>query len=74
MLVPQSAVGSTQIGRTVMIVGGGNKVEQRLVKLGDSDGDRIIVTDGLKAGERVITGQLQKIRPGAVVQPETDPQ
>jgi multidrug efflux system membrane fusion protein len=72
VLVPQSAVGSTQIGRTLMIVGEGNKVEQRLVKLGDSDGDRIVVTDGLKPGERVITGQLQKIRPGAAVQPETD--
>jgi hypothetical protein len=32
----------------------------------------IVVTDGLKPGERVITGQLQKIRPGAVVQPEAD--
>jgi multidrug efflux system membrane fusion protein len=72
VLVPQSAVGSTQIGRTVMIVGEGNKVEQRLVKLGDSDGAMIVVTDGLKPGERVITGQLQKIRPGVVVQPETD--
>lgn len=74
LLVPQSAVGSTQIGRTLMIVGEGNKVEQRPVKLGDSDGDMIVVTDGLKPGERVITGQLQKIRPGAVVQPETQPQ
>jgi membrane fusion protein, multidrug efflux system len=74
VLVPQSAVGSTQIGRTVMIVGEGNKVEQRLVKLGDSDGAMIVVTDGLKPGERVITGQLQKIRPGVVVQPETDHQ
>ena len=74
VLVPQSAVGSTQIGRTLMIVGEGNKVEQRLVKLGDSDGDMIVVTGGLKPGERVITGQLQKIRPGTVVQPETDPQ
>jgi membrane fusion protein, multidrug efflux system len=74
VLVPQSGVGSTQIGRTVMIVGEGNKVEQRLVKLGDSDGDMIVVTDGLKPGERVITGQLQKIRPGSVVQPETSPQ
>jgi multidrug efflux system membrane fusion protein len=72
VLVPQSAVGSTPIGRTLMIVGDGNKVEQRLVKLGDSDGDMIVVTDGLKPGERVITGQLQKIRPGAVVQPETE--
>jgi multidrug efflux system membrane fusion protein len=73
LLVPQSAVGSTQIGRTVMVVGDGNKAEQRIVKLGDSDGDRIVITDGLKPGERVITGQLQKIRPGAVVQPEDDP-
>ncbi len=72
VLVPQSAVGSTQIGRTLMIVGEGNKVEQRLVKLGDSDGDMIVVTDGLKPGERVITGQLQKLRPGSVVQPEAD--
>jgi len=69
--VPQSAVGATQIGRTLMIVGEGNKVEQRLVKLGDSDGDMIVVTDGLKPGDRVITGQLQKIKTGIVVQPET---
>ncbi len=74
VLVPQSAVGSTQIGRTLMIVGDDNKVAQRLVKLGDSDGDRIVVTDGLKPGERVITGQLQKIKPGVVVQPVTDHQ
>jgi membrane fusion protein, multidrug efflux system len=74
VLVPQSAVGSTQVGRTLMIVGEDNKVVQRLVKLGDSDGDMIVVTDGLKPGERVITGQLQKIRPGAVVQPETKSQ
>jgi multidrug efflux system membrane fusion protein len=72
VLVPQSAVGSTQIGRTLMIVGEGNKVEQRLVKLGDSDGDMIVVTDGLKPGDRVITGQLQKIKTGIVVQPETE--
>jgi len=73
VLVPQSAVGSTQIGRTLMIVGEGNKVEQRLVKLGDSNGDMIVVTDGLKPGERVITGQLQKIKPGALVQPDPPP-
>jgi multidrug efflux system membrane fusion protein len=71
VLVPQSAVGSTQIGRTLMIVGKDDKVELRLVKLGDSDGDMIVVTDGLKPGDRVITGQLQKIKPGTVVQPET---
>jgi len=72
LLVPQSAIGSTQIGRRLLIVGEGDKVEQRLVKLGDSDGDMIIVTDGLKSGDRVITGQPQKLRPGAVVEPMAD--
>jgi multidrug efflux system membrane fusion protein len=74
VLVPQSAVGATQIGRTLMIVGAGNKVEQRLVRLGDNEGEMVVVTDGLKPGERVITGQLQKLRPGSVVQPEAAPQ
>jgi hypothetical protein len=34
--VPQSAIGSTQIGKTLMILGDGNKVEQRIVKLGET--------------------------------------
>jgi multidrug efflux system membrane fusion protein len=69
LLVPQSAVGSTQIGRDVMIVGNGNKVEQRLVTLGDNSDDMVVITTGLKAGDRVITGQLQKLRPGEPVEP-----
>jgi multidrug efflux system membrane fusion protein len=60
VIVPQSAVGSTQIGRTLMIVGDGNKVEQGLVKLGDSEGEMIVVTDGLKPEERVITGNYRR--------------
>ncbi len=67
--VPQSAVGSTQIGRTLMIAGVDNKVEQRVVELGDSAGAMVVVVKGLKPGERVITGQLQKLQPGALVQP-----
>ena len=67
--VPQSAVGSTQIGQTVMVVGPDNKVEQRIVKLGDGDGLMTVVSNGLKPGDRVITGQLQKLQPGALVEP-----
>jgi membrane fusion protein, multidrug efflux system len=70
LLVPQSAVGSTQIGQTLLVVGKGDKVEERIVKLGDSEGDMVVVAHGLKPGDRVIIGQLQKLRPGAHVQPE----
>ena len=72
LLVPQDAVGASQIGRTVMVVGADSKAEQRVVKLGDTYDDMVVVTDGLKAGDRVITGQLQKLRPGAPVQAEAD--
>ncbi len=68
LLVPQTAVGAAQIGRFLMIAGGDGKVEQRIVKLGDSEGNDIVVTDGLKAGERVITDQLQKLKPGMPVE------
>ncbi len=68
LLVPQTAVGAAQIGRFLMIAGADGKVDQRIVKLGDSDGGDIVVTDGLKAGERVITDQLQKLKPGMAVE------
>ncbi len=71
LLVPQTAVGASQIGRTLMVVGEGGKAEQRMVKLGDTHGDMVVITDGLKAGDQVITGQLQKLKPGAPVQVET---
>ena len=68
--VPQSAVGSGQTGRFLMVVGKDGKAEQHAVTLGDSDGDLVVVTEGLQPGDRVITGQLQKLRPGAPVEAE----
>lgn len=76
VLVPQSAIGASQTGRFVLTLGQDGKAEQHVVKLGDSDGDMIVVTDGVKAGDRVITGQLQKVRPGMnveVAEPEAEP-
>jgi len=68
LMVPQAALGSSQLGKYVYVVGQGNKVDQRLVSLGPSDGN-LVVVHGLAADEQVISGNLQKIGPGAVVQP-----
>lgn len=73
LLVPQAAVGAAQIGRFLMIAGEDGKVEQRIVKLGDNDGNDVVVTDGLKTGERVITEQLQKLKPGTPVEVAATP-
>ncbi len=69
LMVPQTALGSSQLGKYVYIVGQGNKVDQRLVSIGPSDGELVAVLNGVSEGDRVINGNLQKIGPGALVQP-----
>src|SRR5882757_1924766 len=69
LMVPQAAVGSSQLGKYIYVVGDGNKVERRSITLGPSDGEQVAVLTGVGAGDRIITGNLQKIGPGLPVQP-----
>ena len=69
LLVPQMALGSSQLGKYVYVVGAENKAEQRLVTLGPTAGDLVVVKKGVSEGDQIITGNLQKIGPGAPVQP-----
>jgi membrane fusion protein (multidrug efflux system) len=71
LLVPQQAVTRTPTGQaTVMVVGSDNKVESRTVNAAQAIGDKWLVTDGVKSGERVITTGLQRAKPGAQVTPQ----
>jgi membrane fusion protein (multidrug efflux system) len=54
---------------TAMVVRTDGKVEVRVIKIGSAVGNKWVVTDGLKAGERVIVEGLQKVQPGMVVKP-----
>jgi membrane fusion protein, multidrug efflux system len=57
-------------GATVYVVTPDNKVEIRPIKADTALGDtEWIVTDGLKAGEKVIVDGLQKVQPGMTVAP-----
>jgi len=67
--VPLAAVGSSQLGKYVYTVGDKNVVEMKQIALGQSDGDHVAVTSGLSGSETIITGNLQKIGPGAPVSP-----
>ncbi|MCM3900548.1 MAG: efflux RND transporter periplasmic adaptor subunit [Pyrinomonadaceae bacterium] len=69
VLVPQVAVQELQSAKYVLVVGSDNKVSQRTIQVGDRYEDSYIVTEGLKAGERVVTEGVQKVRPGMVVNP-----
>ncbi|WEF27112.1 multidrug efflux RND transporter periplasmic adaptor subunit AcrA [Klebsiella aerogenes] len=68
LLVPQQGVTRTPRGdASVMLVGEGDKVEVRQVTATQAIGDKWLVTNGLKTGDRVIVTGLQKVRPGVQV-------
>jgi membrane fusion protein (multidrug efflux system) len=68
--VPQRGVSRQRDGSTtVMVIGANNVVEARPLEVGDAVGDQWLVKSGLKEGDRVIVAGLQKIKPGATVEP-----
>jgi len=70
ILVPQSAVGRNNKGEaTVLLVGADNKVEQRIIQVGDAIKDQWVVNGGLKAGEKLIVAGGSKASPGQLVKP-----
>lgn len=69
LVVPQVALGSSQLGKYVYVVGKDGKAEMRLVSLGPTDGTLVAIDKGVAEGDSVISGNLQKIGPGSPVQP-----
>lgn len=70
ILVPQRGVTRNPKGEAVvMLVGAEEKVEPRTIKVARTIGDNWLVSDGLKAGDRVIVEGFQKARPGTAVKP-----
>jgi membrane fusion protein, multidrug efflux system len=69
-LVAEKAIGTDQNRKFVYVVSAGNVPEYRPVQLGAATGELRVVTSGLKAGELVVVGGLQRVRPGAPVAPQ----
>ncbi len=70
LVVPQAAVTELQGTYSVAVVGPDNKVAVQQVQVGPQVGPNWIITQGLKANERVMVGGLQYARPGAMVNPK----
>ena len=69
-LVPQAAVSRDPKGNaTVWVVGPGNRAVQRTVVADRTQGTDWIVTQGLAAGEKVITQGTADLRDGSQVKP-----
>ena len=65
--VQQRAVQIGPKGASVLVIGQNNIATARPIRLGDLQGGNWVVTDGLRAGDRVIVNGLQKAQPGAPV-------
>lgn len=73
LLVSERAVGTDQHKRFVLVVGADHKLVYREVELGSAVDGLRIVERGLQAGEQVVVNGLQRVRPGAEVQPQPVP-
>jgi membrane fusion protein (multidrug efflux system) len=71
ILVPERAVTELQGKNFAWLIDADNKARQREVKVGETIGENVVILEGLKAGERIVTEGLQKVREGAPVQPKT---
>jgi len=70
MLVPQVGVTHDPAGQaTALVVGSDNKVTVHTLQLRGTSGNQWIVEHGLDDGDRIIVAGVQKVQPGAVVQP-----
>jgi len=68
LVIPYKAV-TEQLGEfNVFVVGDSSKAEPRLIKVGRTVNEGIIVNSGLKKGEVIVVDGVQNVRPGAVVQ------
>jgi membrane fusion protein (multidrug efflux system) len=68
IVVPQRGVTRNPAGKAmVMVVGAEEKVEPRVIKAERTVGDNWLVSDGLKAGDRVILEGIPRARPGTTV-------
>ncbi len=71
--IPQRAIMERQSMREVYVVVEGNKVERRAITAGAQVGSYWIIEKGLQPGDVVLTEGVQKVRPGAVVEPREIP-
>ncbi|WP_128936132.1 efflux RND transporter periplasmic adaptor subunit [Bradyrhizobium zhanjiangense] len=70
LLVPDTALGSDQGGRYLLVVNSDNVVEQRKVQIGPVDNGLRVIESGLKPDDRVVIAGLLRVIPGQKIDPQ----
>jgi multidrug efflux system membrane fusion protein len=68
LTIPSAAVQRGAPGLYAYVIGSGDTVQMRPLKLGATDGDRIEVLTGVSVGEQVVVDGADKLRDGAKVE------
>lgn len=71
ILIPNKAV-TEQLGEFFVYVASGGKVTQRKVTLGTTIDQQIIIKEGLKENEVIVTDGVQKLHEGSVIKTAAD--
>jgi multidrug efflux system membrane fusion protein len=70
LLTRNDAIGTSQEGSYVLVVGADNVVQRKIVKTGQRQGQFVIIDSGLDPGDWVVTEGVQQAFPGAKVEPQ----
>jgi RND family efflux transporter MFP subunit len=70
LLVPDTALGTDQSGRYLLVANGDNLVEQHKVVAGPLDSGLRVIESGLKPDDRVVVAGLLRVIPGQKVDPQ----
>jgi multidrug efflux system membrane fusion protein len=70
ILVPDVALGTSQEGRYLLVVGPDNVVQRKNVTTGEREGPYRIIESGIDPGDWVVTEGVQRAIPGAKVDPQ----
>jgi RND family efflux transporter MFP subunit len=70
LLVPDTAIGTSQLGRYLLLVNKDDEVEQRVVEVGQLFGSLREITRGLSADDRVVIADIQRAIPGRKIAPQ----
>jgi RND family efflux transporter MFP subunit len=70
LLTRNDAIGTSQEGSYVLVVGADNVVSRKVVKTGQKQGQLVIIESGLDPGDWVVIEGIQQAFPGAKVEPQ----
>ncbi|MDP2294652.1 MAG: efflux RND transporter periplasmic adaptor subunit [Pseudolabrys sp.] len=70
LLVPDTAIGSEQIRKFVLVVDGENTARSKYVTLGQLDGNLRVIKSGLAPADKVVINGMARVRAGQKVTPQ----